>query len=498
VRTWIVGLVLIAAGTASVAAPDPVVFIELAKGYQGLLWGGKMMPGVLPGTGSGSGFVLDAVAALEDLDLDESCALPEPDRLWVVTNEHIARNATELYVTFLWQQETGTARQFNVPGTVIGLDQRTDLALVAVETAALAEAGLNVAEIPRMELWTGAPDSLPQGAPVRALGNPQGLKRVMTTGVVSAPLQEFPAWQPSVPPVRVVQTDAAINRGNSGGPLALTETGEVVGVNFMGGGQNMNFAIPARRVRTLLAQLACGTGVRHGDLPFLHAPVDGRIRSALGLSDVTGEVVLSPFDPRGNLTEAVRPLDVVLGVRGRLQPEAGGGEVEFRIGSGGIPLAEAVFDLEPGREVVLHLRRGGEVIETSVRLAKLDPQSAGPTDQVEFLGAYLERVADWKRSGTHYAGTGLICGHVLPGSIAAQVGLQKEDIVERVMLRSGDDLRVVEITDIAALEDAAPDILEELSSTRQTGASVVLGVEVYNLATRSRMVKLLRTAPALD
>jgi serine protease Do len=414
-----------------------------------------------------------------------------------VTNEHVARNATELYVTFLSEQETGTARQFNVPGRVLALDQRVDLAIVAVETAALAESGLEPAQVSRMRLWTGEPADLQQGAPLQALGNPLGLKRVMTTGVVSAPLQELPAY-PWLPPLRAVQTDAAINKGNSGGPLMLTATGEVVAVNFLGVGQNINFAIPARRVRTLLAHLACGRGIRHGDLPFFHLPVDGRIRSALDLHDVAGEVVLDPVGPRGDIVEAVQPLDIVLGVTGRLQAEAGGGDAQFRIGPGGFPLSEAVFDFEPGSEVVLVIHRAGEQIEARMRLTTLDPQSAEQEDQIKFLGAYLERVADWKRSGTRYDGSGLICGHVSPGSIAAQAGLQKQDIVERVMFRASDTFSVVDVTNVAALQEAAPQILAEIRRARSSGASVVLGLETYNLESRARKVKLLRTAPLLD
>ena len=117
--------VMVPAGAAT--APDPVVFIEVAKGYQGLLWSGRGLPGVLPGTGNGSGFVVDADAALDELGLDESCSLRDEDQLLVVTNEHIARNATELSVTFLWQQEEGTARQFTVPGTVIRRHPRRSL-----------------------------------------------------------------------------------------------------------------------------------------------------------------------------------------------------------------------------------------------------------------------------------------------------------------------------------------------------------------------------------
>jgi hypothetical protein len=187
-----------------------------------------------------------------------------------------------------------------------------------------------------------------------------------------------------------------------------------------------------------------------------------------------------------------------LGVTGRLQAEAGGGDAQFRIGPGGFPLSEAVFDFEPGSEVVLVIHRAGEQIEARMRLTTLDPQSAEQEDQIKFLGAYLERVADWKRSGTRYDGSGLICGHVSPGSIAAQAGLQKQDIVERVMFRASDTFSVVDVTNVAALQEAAPQILAEIRRARSSGASVVLGLETYNLESRARKVKLLRTAPLLD
>jgi hypothetical protein len=101
----------------------------------------------------------------------------------------------------------------------------------------------------------------------------------------------------------------------------------------------------------------------------------------------------------------------------------------------GVPLGEAAFDLEPGSDASLLLRRGTADMHVTVQVGTMDLQGAGPDDIIEFLGAHLERVADWKRAGTHYAGTGLICGLVQPGSPAVQLYLAKNDIVERVMLR---------------------------------------------------------------
>ena len=160
----------------------------------------------------------------------------------VVTNYHVIEGATEIEVSFS-NQETVSAR-------VVGRDPSTDLALLEVDVDAQALTPLTLADSDDVEV----------GDPVVAIGNPFGLERTITAGIVSALQREVRA--PNNYTIdHVIQTDAPINSGNSGGPLMDTQ-GRVIGVNSQietanGGGGNVGigFAVPSNTVKTVVAQL---------------------------------------------------------------------------------------------------------------------------------------------------------------------------------------------------------------------------------------------------
>ena len=160
----------------------------------------------------------------------------------VVTNYHVVQGATSIEVSFS-NQETVSAK-------VVGTDASTDLALLKVNVDAKALTPLSLADSDKVQV----------GDPVVAIGNPFGLERTVTAGIVSALQREVNAPNDFTID-HVIQTDAPINNGNSGGPLIDAE-GRVIGVNSQietanGGGGNVGigFAVPSNTVKSVVAQL---------------------------------------------------------------------------------------------------------------------------------------------------------------------------------------------------------------------------------------------------
>jgi putative serine protease PepD len=183
------------------------------------------------GVATGSGFVID-----------------EQGR--VVTNHHVVQNATDVTVL------TSDGKEHDA--TVVGSDPSTDIALLDVED------GANLTPV---EL--GSATSLSVGDPVVAIGSPFGLQGTVTSGIVSGLDREIQAPD-GFAIDGAIQTDAALNSGNSGGPL-LDSRGRVVGVNSQietrsGGNDGVGYAVPVETVRNVVGQLLSGGSVAHGYL----------------------------------------------------------------------------------------------------------------------------------------------------------------------------------------------------------------------------------------
>lgn len=211
---------------------------------------------------SGSGFVFDASGH-------------------IVTNAHVVRDAEEVMVTF----STG----YVIPAEVVGLDDYSDLAVIKVDPA----------DVPLMPLTVGDSNLLQVGQRVVAIGNPFGLDGSMTTGIISALGRSLPSAQlldsryqgynnPSI-----IQIDAAVNPGNSGGPL-LNSSGEVVGINTAirtenGGFQGIAFAVPSNTLLRIIPQLI-DTGV--AEYSWLGISSPSSLRGSFNLGLVADELGL--------------------------------------------------------------------------------------------------------------------------------------------------------------------------------------------------------------
>jgi S1-C subfamily serine protease len=223
----------------------------------------------------------------------------------ILTNYHVVENAVKVTVSF----EHGKA----VEAKVIGKDPSNDLAVLRIPTEGVTLHPLTLGNSGKAEV----------GDPVLAIGNPFGLERTLTTGVVSA-LQRQITSPNGFTISNVIQTDAPINPGNSGGPL-LNGAGEVIGINSQietggsgGGSVGIGFAVPINTAEHELAQLEKGGTVRGAYLGVSTLSVDGSL-SALNLPVKSGALV--------ETVEAGTPA-AKAGIRGgNLEAQTSGGKV---------------------------------------------------------------------------------------------------------------------------------------------------------------------------
>lgn len=278
-----------------------------------------------PMKGAGSGFVIDA------------------DGL-IVTNNHVIANAESVTVKFA----DGTTLE----ATVVGADPMTDIALLRVET-----------DEPLAAVEFGSSEELRVGDEVIAMGSPFGLSGTVTSGIVSATSRNIN----SGPFDDFIQTDAAINRGNSGGPL-FDVNGVVVGVNTAifspgGGSVGIGFAVPSDLVQNIVADLKDDGLVDRGWLGVQIKPVSAETASALGFDEGNGIVIENVVDDSPASAAKLKAGDIVL--------QFGGTEIkELR------DLTRAVAQQDPDDVVQIEVLRKGENVTLDVTIANRAGQEA--------------------------------------------------------------------------------------------------------------------------
>jgi serine protease Do len=260
---------------------------------------------------------------------------------YVVTNNHVVDGATEIRVKFSDGRE--------LPGKVVGRDEKTDLALVKVEAT-----GLPVIPV-------GDSSKLEVGEPVMAIGNPFGLEQTVTTGIVSATGRTIGAG----PYDDFIQTDASINPGNSGGPL-VNARGEVIGVNTMiasgsGGSVGIGFAIPTNLAKPVVTQLAQNGHVVRGWLGVSIQPVTKDLAASFGLPNTTGALVGSVSDNSPASKAGVKSGDVITRYDGKAVERWS-------------DLPRAVAETALNREVPIEVMRDGKKMTLNAKIARLEEQ----------------------------------------------------------------------------------------------------------------------------
>ncbi len=278
----------------------------------------------------------------------------------IVTNYHVVRGATSIRVSF--------SNNERITAKVVGSDPSTDLAVLKV----------NVKSMALRSLPLGNSDSVRVGDQLIAIGNPFGLDRSVTAGIVSAVQRRIEAPnQLSIE--HVIQTDAALNHGNSGGPL-LDAEGEVIGVNAQietgdstsQGNVGIGFAIPINTVRDVAAKLIKDGKVEH---PFLG--IEGKtlvpsIARLFHLPVQNGVFVVSVRRGSGAAKAGLRGATHEVTVEGESWPA--GGDLIVQADGQRVPTIERLIDVvaakQPGDELQLRIVRGSEQMNITVKLGR--------------------------------------------------------------------------------------------------------------------------------
>ena len=268
---------------------DP--FFQFFRGLPGMQGRGRQQAPSQPFKGQGSGFIISS----EGL---------------ILTNAHVVREAKEVTIKLSDRREYAAK--------VLGTDATTDIAVLRIDAK----------NLPTVRL--GDPQGLQVGDPVLAIGTPYGFEQTATSGIVSAKGRSLPG-DAMVP---FIQTDAAVNPGNSGGPL-FDGSGAVVGINAQiysqtGGFQGLSFAIPIDVALKVKDQIVATGKASHGRLGVVIQDLNQSLAESFGLSRPDGALVSKVASGSAAAAAGLKPGDVILEVNG--QPVERSGSLSSRVG----------------------------------------------------------------------------------------------------------------------------------------------------------------------
>lgn len=324
---------------------------------------------------------------------------------YVVTNRHVVRDADEIIVRLL------DRRQF--AASVVGIDERSDIALLKIDARGLPAARIGSSESLRVGEW------------VLAIGSPFGFDHSVTSGIVSAKGRNLASEQY----VPFIQTDVAINQGNSGGPLFNLD-GEVVGVNSQiysqtGGFMGISFAIPIDVAIKVAEQLRDRGQVLRGWLGVVVQPITRELAQSFGMNRPEGALVARVMRNSPAERAGLRAGDIILSFNGEVLP-----------GSEALP--PLVGNTDPGERVRLSLLRGGERLDAEVTIGVLAADneedllgSAAPPSESErkgSLGLRIESLSAGDRQREEVLSGGVLVVEVDEGA-ARDAGLRSGDVI---------------------------------------------------------------------
>lgn len=315
-------------------AVSPGVVNITNRGVQESFWGPT------PSEGTGSGSIVD-------------------ERGYILTNYHVIQGATQLEV----QVEND-----KFPGKVVGTDRDDDLAVIKVD-------------VPRGHRLTvvklGSSQGLEVGQKVLAIGNPFGLQRTLTTGIISGlerPLRDAVARRTIN---GAIQTDAAINPGNSGGPL-LNVRGEMIGINTAiqanagGGSIGIGFAVPVDLAKRIIPEIISKGYVSRPWLGISTAPLNRNIVRAFNLPVAEGIIVTDVSRNSGAASAGLRPAVIRESFYGGSLQQLG--DIIVSVGGRKVAtlddLQTALQDRKPGETVDVEILRQGNTVTVPVRLSE--------------------------------------------------------------------------------------------------------------------------------
>jgi serine protease Do len=391
---------------------------------------------------------------------------------YILTNFHVIDEASRISVK-LQSGEEFVAK-------VVGTDEETDLAVLKIETGR---------DLPFIKL--GNSDEAQVGDWVLAIGSPFGLAQTVTAGIISQTRRETPYASQFQ---KFIQTDAAINRGNSGGPL-VDMNGDVIGINSQiatstGDYNGIGFALPSNEAANVYRQIREGGKVKRGYLGVILDSVKAEYAKVYGLGDAKGAIITDVRDKKSAAANAgLKAGDVIL--------EFNGEKI-----SGATDLIGKVASTAPDKEVnVIYLREVGSVLERKNAVIKLAERPSNnkvaddepvPTKMpvsdvkkpVEPFGLTLMELtpalaAIYKVEGAK----GLIIKNINPASFIADVknsngedALGEGDLIQRI--------NRVNVTDLKTFNGAA--------SSLKKGDAVVLQVQSYDRRSRSLQFRIVQ------
>ncbi len=327
----------------------------------------------------------------------------------IVTNHHVIEGATSVIVRF-------DSREYEAK--VRGSDPSTDLALLKIE-----------AEQPLPYLGLGDSDRLRVGDWVMAVGNPLLLDHSVTVGVVSAKGRAIGITADSAFE-NFIQTDAAINRGNSGGPLVDLE-GRVIGIAtaMKGGAENIGFAIPVNTLKAILPQLKEKGRVSRGYLGVTVGNLTPELSEAFGTSGVKGVLVQEVREDGPAMKAGLEHGDIILQVDGKAV-------------SNSRELIDFVSSRSPGTQVEIQFMRQGRTLTKKVTLAERPLASeeepggdvAPEAQELEWLGLEIADLSEVARRqfGIPKGVSGVLVIDLAPSSVLYDQGLRGGDVILEV------------------------------------------------------------------
>ncbi|HSV19423.1 MAG TPA: Do family serine endopeptidase [Casimicrobiaceae bacterium] len=359
----------------------------------GMPQGPQGQPRMMPSRGVGSGFIVS------------------PDG-YIVTNAHVVDGANEVTVRLTDRREF-TAK-------VIGADKRTDIALIKID-------GKN---LPALDL--SAPPPVKRGEWVIAIGSPFGFENSVSAGIVSGVHRALPGGQMTP----FIQTDVAVNPGNSGGPL-LNSAGQVVGVNSQiysrsGGYMGLSFAIPADVAAKVADQLRTHGKVAHGRIGVGIQPLDQSLAQSFGLPDSNGALVGTVEKDSPASKAGFKSGDIIRKIDGEAVTDST--DVTSRIGN-----------MAPGTKTQIEVWRDGKPVTLATTIGTLDDEkvASNAPDKAERGGklglAARPLTPDEKSEVGH---DGLVVENAT--GPAALAGVQAGDVIVGVgtaKVRTVDELR---------------------------------------------------------
>ncbi len=319
---------------------------------------------------------------------------------YIVTNNHVIDKADEISVTFENDEK--------FDAELVGTDTRTDIALLKVKGGKQFDKYLDFAsDSPRVGDW------------VLAVGNPFGLGGTVTAGIVSAMSRDIGSG-----PYDYLQIDAAVNRGNSGGP-SVNLKGQVVGVNTAifspsGGNVGIAFAVPSDLARDVVDALQKGGKVSRGWLGVTIQNVSEDIAESLDLKEAKGALVTKILEDGPAAKSEINVGDVIVEVNGKSINDSR-------------DLARTVASMLPDADTKVVVYRDGKKRDLNIKLgtfpsqdklAALEPQEK-EAEELNDLGLALAPASDVPGAGSK----GVAITEIDPASEAAEKGLKKGDVI---------------------------------------------------------------------